>query len=265
MSTDGISIILPVLNEAKNLELLIPDLYRVSQKYFKTVEIVVVDDNSTDNTQEVISQFQKQNYKILYKLRTNNNSLPDSIYEGIEISSNSIVLWLDADGSMDAESVEKLILNYKRNTNHVYVGSRFVKGGGYKGRSIRNKSGLIRSFISLLNSEDSILAIFLSRVFNYILNLLLNVGVKDLTSGFVLGNKEYFEESMFRNHFYGEYFISVIVNLHLRNINITEVGYYCKTRKFGVSKSSTNILRMIRLSKHYFKVSLQVRKKLYEN
>ena len=39
--------------------------------------------------------------------------MPDSIYEGIEISSNSIVLWLDADGSMDAESVEKLILNYK--------------------------------------------------------------------------------------------------------------------------------------------------------
>ena len=58
--------------------------------------------------------------------------MPDSIYEGIEISSNSIVLWLDADGSMDAESVEKLILNYKRNTNHVYVGSRFVKDGGYK-------------------------------------------------------------------------------------------------------------------------------------
>ena len=120
MSTDGISIILPVLNEARNLELLIPDLYRVSEKYFKSVEMVVVDDNSTDNTQEVISQFQNQNYQILYKLRTNNNSLPDSIYEGIEISSNSIVLWLDADGSMDAESVEKLILNYKRNTNHVY-------------------------------------------------------------------------------------------------------------------------------------------------
>ena len=109
------------------------------------------------------------------------------------------------------------------------------------------------------------MAIFLSRVFNYILNLLLNVGVKDLTSGFVLGNKQYFEESMFRNHFYGEYFINVIVNLHLKNIDITEVGYYCKTRNFGVSKSSTNILRMIRLSKHYFKVSFQARKKLYEN
>ena len=66
-----------------------------------------------------------------------------------------------------------------------------------QGSSIRNKSGFIKSFISLLNSEDSILAIFLSRIFNYILNL-LNVGVKDLTSGFVLGNKEYFEESMFK-------------------------------------------------------------------
>ena len=62
MSRDGISIILPVLNEARNLELLIPDLYRVSEKYFKTVEVVVVDDNSTDNTQEVISQFQNSGF-----------------------------------------------------------------------------------------------------------------------------------------------------------------------------------------------------------
>ena len=57
MSRDSISIILPVLNEARNLELLIPDLYRVSEKYFKTVEVVVVDDNSTDNTQEVFHNF----------------------------------------------------------------------------------------------------------------------------------------------------------------------------------------------------------------
>ena len=41
-------------------------------------------------------------------------------------------MWLDADGSMDIESINKLISECLNNNNMVYIGSRFISGGGYK-------------------------------------------------------------------------------------------------------------------------------------
>ena len=43
----------------------------------------------------------------------------------------------------------------------------------------------------LIKSEDSLIAIFLSLLFNKALNFLLNINVKDLTSGFITGNKKF--------------------------------------------------------------------------
>lgn len=91
------------------------------------------------------------------------------------------------------------------------------------------------------------------------------VKVKDLTSGFIVGKKSYFEEEMFKNYIYGEYFISVIVNLYINKIEIEEVGYYCLVRKFGESKSSNSILNMVLLSKPYILTAVKMRRKLNEN
>ena len=52
--------------------------------------------------------------------------------------------------------------------------------------------------LKLLNLKFSIV-IYLSLIFNKILEKVLNVGVKDLTSGFIVGKKSYFSEDMFRN------------------------------------------------------------------
>ena len=62
-------------------------------------------------------------------------SLPLSILEGIQKSIYENVMWLDADGSMDSSSVELLINEFKENSNNFIVGSRFAKGGGYKGQT----------------------------------------------------------------------------------------------------------------------------------
>ena len=43
------------------------------------------------------------------------------------------VMWLDADGSMNADSIKKLLEKLNENTENVIIGSRFVEGGGYKG------------------------------------------------------------------------------------------------------------------------------------
>ena len=82
--------------------------------------------------------------------------------------------------------------------------------GGYKGKEEFFKIPINKMLYQLIKSEDSLIAIFLSLLFNKALNFLLNINVKDLTSGFITGNKKYFNEAMFKNSVYGEYFIYVV-------------------------------------------------------
>ena len=59
------SIILPTLNESKNIEILIPDIIsELNHLNTSDFEIIVVDDNSVDDIVEVMKSFSK-NYKHL--------------------------------------------------------------------------------------------------------------------------------------------------------------------------------------------------------
>ena len=52
------SIIIPVYNEGKNLRSLIPKIYRELKD--KKFELIIVDDNSTDNTSKILKKFKKK-------------------------------------------------------------------------------------------------------------------------------------------------------------------------------------------------------------
>lgn len=258
-----LTIILPTYNEEDSLKYFIPEIIEGLKN--EVFEIIVVDDSSSDNTVKVVNQFIEKNNNLKFIQRNKDRSLPLSIYEGIKNANNKYVMWLDADGSMDVDSIKLLINNLKNSNETVFVGSRFVKEGGYKGKNIIHKFNFKEIYYQLVKSEDSLVAIYLSLIFNKILSFLLPIGVKDLTSGFIVGKKDYFYEEMFLGYTYGEYFINVISSLYKANIEIQEVGYICKPRKFGVSKTSTSIFRLFSLSKPYIKTSVKLKRELSGN
>ena len=66
-NTIELSVILPVLNEAKNLEFLIPQIAKkLTEMNFDEFEILVVDDNSTDNTKEIVKNYEDSQHKACY-------------------------------------------------------------------------------------------------------------------------------------------------------------------------------------------------------
>jgi len=264
MSTKfSISVILPTYNEEESLKFFIPQLEKELSKF--DYEILVVDDDSSDNTQNVVVKYSESNNRIRLIRRFSKPSLSMSIYEGLQNANKEFVMWLDADGSMDAKSVLKLIEYCIKDTNKVYIGSRFVEGGGYKGKEKIGSFNLKKLLKSILNSEDAFLAIFLSLVFNKFLSFVLKINVKDLTSGFIIGNKNVFNKEMFTNYVYGEYFINVISQIYLKKRDIIEVGYFCKTRLYDVSKTSTNIFRLVSLISPYINTAMKSRKLIHEN
>lgn len=262
-----LSIILPTFNEEKNISYLIPKINLEFQNIgYVNFEILVVDDNSTDNTRTVVNQFIESYSNVKLICREKNRSLPLSIYEGLLNADKNNIMWLDSDGSMDIESMTKLINAHINSITTVFIGSRFVRGGGYKGKTEYSKESSLNNIITnLSSSEDSIIATFLSLCFNKILSRYLKVNVKDLTSGFIIGNKKYFNKSMFSDCIYGEYFIKVVAGLYIQKINTLEIGYFCKPRLFGYSKTSTNMFRLVSLSKPYFLAAYKSKKLILES
>ena len=256
--TYNVSIILPTINEEDNLKFLIPDLI----KNLDGIEysIIVVDDGSSDNSKEYVESLSLVNKNIIFLNRTSSPSLPMSIWDGIEKATTDYVLWMDADGSMPAKTVREMVEVSIQNLESVVIGSRFVDGGAYKGILELEEKSLIKAIFNVYKSNDSVLGMILSNLFNKLLLIIFKSKVHDITSGFILGKKGYFSKIAFEKAEYGEYFINVISKLISSNINIIEMGYVCETRKFGFSKTATSFLQLLKRGYPYIVTAYKVRK-----
>ena len=111
--------------------------------------------------------------------------------------------------------------------------------------------------MKISNSEDSIVAILLSKYFNKLIGSILNIGIKDLTSGFIIGKRKHFmTEEIFSRSVYGEYFIYLMKFLKNNNNLIVEVPYVCKPRLSVYSKTSTNYFSLLKLAVPYIRAAL---------
>jgi hypothetical protein len=165
------------------------------------------------------------------------------------------VAWLDADGSMPIKDLVKFTLMARTQALDVVIGSRFVSGGGFKGLNEVGKTSIRDFYSNLRGSQDSFLAVILSRVLNRFLRLILRSGVKDLTSGFMVARKALILEKDFHAA-YGDYCPILIRRLYLRGAKMQEVGYLCLPREFGESKTGSSLIAYLRRGFPYIAKSL---------
>ena len=129
----NLNIILPTYNEEKNVEFIIPQIFELlSRKKYENVEVTVVDDNSSDATSDIVKTMIKNESNLILIERREHNSLPLSIYDGIKHTSKENVMWLDSDGSMGIEAIEKLIENFKENKTQFMLVPDLLKKEGTK-------------------------------------------------------------------------------------------------------------------------------------
>ena len=70
MKINNISIVIPILNEEKNLIKLIKEIKKVNKKTnLNKFELILVDDNSTDNSHKVLKQIKEKNNFLRYFIR----------------------------------------------------------------------------------------------------------------------------------------------------------------------------------------------------
>jgi undecaprenyl-phosphate 4-deoxy-4-formamido-L-arabinose transferase len=107
LSTDKISIVIPVYNEDKVLEALFSRLIPVMDRLNRDYELIMVDDGSTDNSLEILLQQVSDRIKVVEMTR--NYGQHAAIFAGFEASSGEIVITLDADLQNPPEEIPRII------------------------------------------------------------------------------------------------------------------------------------------------------------
>lgn len=125
-----LSIVIPAYNEGRTIHKILNkikavDLIRGVQK-----ELIIVNDFSSDNTEEVIIQYKKDNpdLKISYHAHRKNKGKGAALHTGIEVAQGDYIVIQDADLEYDPAEYNILLQPILDDFADVVYGSRFMGG-----------------------------------------------------------------------------------------------------------------------------------------
>ena len=209
-----VSIILPTYNEAGNIvELVRQILLNIPAGWDS--EIIVVDDNSPDQTFEVVRNAFKDSPAVIPVLRTTDRGFAKSIRAGIEKAQGDQILVMDSDLTHDPVEIPKML--HVGRMYDIVSGSRFSPGGNMQDT---------RHYVASL-------------VYNWFMRLVLRTQVQDNLGGYFTIRKEKLNLLPFDLIFfgYGDYFFRLLHYAQKQGMTIVEIPAYYRTRDKGASKS----------------------------
>ncbi len=192
-----LSIIIPALNEADSLVLLLPEL----KSLYPKAEIIVINDGSTDNTKKVCAKFNVKT--ITHPYRKGNGA---AVKSGARNATGDILVFMDADGQHRPEEI-KPMLEMVKSGYEMVVGERSPVDHAGLGRRLAN--GFYNRFASWMTNQR----------------------IGDLTSGFRVVEANKFKEflHLLPNGF--SYPTTITMAFMRAGYNVTYYGIKAKQRK----------------------------------
>ena len=154
-------ILIPTLNESKNLEKLIPAVFELMPE----ISVLVVDDNSRDGTGELVKNLQSTHKNLFFLCRTENFGYGKACIEGFKWSLDKpfrYIVTMDADFSHDYKVIPEMLKHLDK--YDVVIGSRYVTGGRIENWKLHRR--------------------ILSKIANLYVRTILGLRIGDLTTGF---------------------------------------------------------------------------------
>jgi len=209
-----VSIVLPTFNEAGNILTLIREIKENIPDGWDH-EIFVVDDNSPDQTFNLVKTTFADDPKVKPILRTTDRGFAKSIRAGMEQAAGSKVIVMDTDLTHDPVEIPKLLHICKY--FDIVSASRFCAGGHMQS---------IRHYLA-------------SYSYNLLIRLILRTQVQDNLGGYFLIDREKFARLPFDLIFfgYGEYFFRLLHFAQIEGISMVEIPAFYRSRNAGNSKS----------------------------
>ena len=217
-----ICFVLPTYNEEENIENIIQQILKEEKNQSKhTFSILVVDDNSTDETQAIVQRYTSLNSKV-HLVTGQKKGLGDAYKRGFNYALNDLqadlIFQMDSDGQHDTSLIPHFVSSIEEGRD-VVIGSRFVEGG--------------------TTPDFSFSRLIMSKVGNLLVRYVGGITqVKDCTSGYRAIRASYLKELDFsylstRGYSFQS---SLICDLAWRGADISEIPIEFSSRQGGDSK-----------------------------
>lgn len=219
-----VSILIPVLNYEESLEKTIKKIVNFVKKY----EIIILYDITKPEIKKEafrIAKRLKEKYNAKVIFRFNEKGFGSALRIGFEKAKGDVILVTMGDFCDDPKTIPKMIEKIKEGYD-IVVGSRYIKGGGIIGNSIKQR---------------------ISSLFSVLVNIFSKVKIRDITNAYKLYRRDVIKTIKTISKSF-----DISCELTLRaaknGFKIAEVPTIWRNREVGRSK-----FRIIKESKNYFK------------
>lgn len=211
-----VSFILPSYNEGQHIVTFIKEIQKVCDGQNVDCEIILVDDNSPDNTGEIVKEAFHNDNNVRVSIRKNERGLASAILHGIKESTGTHIILMDTDFNHDPKYLKQFFLLSQ--FYDIVSGSRYTWGGDMEGTRWRYYGSLL---------------------FNYWLAAILGMKSSDNTGGYVMFKKSLLEkmhpEKIFTG--YGDFYFRFLYAVKLINATLVEIPVVYSLRASGESKT----------------------------
>jgi dolichol-phosphate mannosyltransferase len=218
-----VSIVLATYNERENI---LDTISSIFDHVKDSVEVIVVDDDSSDMTWQLVEELNDPRVKLIRRVDT--RGLASAFNRGVIESRGEIVGWMDADMCMPPSLLPAMIS--KLEEYNIVVGSRYAPGG---------------------IDDRAFLRVASSRLINGLASMVLGYGIKDYDSGFVVLKRCVFDKVSIIPTGYGAYFMEFLYTCRKKGLTVYEIPYVFRDRAKGISKSAPSILKFFRTGMQY--------------
>lgn len=212
---DTLSVVIPAHNEAPNLSQTLRGLYQALSDAGIKHELLVVNDNSTDDTLQVLKTLQQTIPTLNWVTNLPPNGFGLAVRKGLETFKGDAVAIVMADGSDAPEDVVKFYQTLTKGYDCVF-GSRFCSEGKVIDYPIHKK--------------------WLNRLANNLIRVLMQIRYNDMTNAFKCYRRHVIAgvQPLISHHF--NLTVEIPLKAIIRGYRYTVLPNSWTNRKYGVSK-----------------------------
>ena len=206
----NLSIVVPVFNEEKTLLQILKKLRNLET--YCTLEIIVVNDGSFDDSKNILEKNPKLFSKVIHLEK--NSGKGKAVIEGLRNCTFEFVLMQDADLEYDPHDIINFLEEYKKNNYDLIMGSRFIG----------NKRTVLHFWHMLGN-----------KLITFLFNFLNNTTFSDIYCCYCMFKKELIDVNKLKCHGWGQQ-AEILTYAINKKTKIFEIGINYHGRTYDEGK-----------------------------
>ena len=223
----SLTIFFPAFNDEKTLPQLIKNTCEIASKFAGSLEVIVINDGSTDNTKNTLEKLKKRYKNLRVVTHERNLGYGAALQSGFKNARKEWVFYTDGDGQYDPRELKLLVDALTEYTDVV---------NGYK-----------------LTRSDPAIRKILGWLYSWFLHLLYDLPIRDVDCDFRLIRRSFLKKIHLTSTS-GTICLELVAKLARANARFKEVGIHHYKRVYGESTFFTigNLGKTLFDSVHFY-------------